>query len=94
MAVLANISGAAAELLMEAHVTGTRFGVELGGLFDKGTARELQAEGFGTVKMECETHGLITNVPTCVRECDASDLHWVFIINDAGTAWLDSAGKI
>jgi hypothetical protein len=92
MGTLANITGAAAELLMEAHITGTRFGVELGGLFDKATARELEAEGFGTVHLECETHGQVVD-SRCARDCD-TNAYQVFVINDAGTAWLDDSGKI
>ncbi len=93
MGTLANITGAAAELLMEAHtVEESRpgLGVELGGLFDKGTARELEEEGFGDVRRECETHGV--GRPACILGCP--DTYRVFIINDAGTAWLDDSGKI
>lgn len=92
--ILAQITDAAAELLLEAHVAGTRFGVELGGLFDKETARELEAEGFGRVMPECETHGFITLAcgPGGV-DCP-DDWTWVFIINDAGEEWLEDAGRI
>lgn len=89
--VLAQISDAAAELLLEAHIVGERLGVELGGLFDKGTARELVAEGFGAMYLECETHGIV-NVP-CDMDCEA-DAYRVFVINDAGEGWLEDAGRI
>jgi len=91
MAVLAQITDAAAELLAEAHVVGERFGVELGRLFDKGTARELENEGFGAVHLECETHGRIRFGACTIA---SHDVYQVFVINDAGTAWLEDAGKI
>jgi hypothetical protein len=88
--ILAQISDAAAELLLEARVTGTRFGVELGGTFDKATARELEDEDLGSVKIECETHGF-----ACPPQDDCwADTVLVFVINDAGEEWLDDAGKI
>lgn len=91
---LAQITDAAAELLLEAHVTGTRFGVELGGLFDKATARELEDEGLGRVVLECETHGRCSLRPDYCRDCNRSDLYQVFVINDAGEEWLEDAGRI
>lgn len=90
MTILAQITTAAAELLLEAHIIGTRFGVELGGLFDKGTARELVEEGFGEVRDECEAHGWGCPPGDDCRD----DMHQVFVINDAGTEWLEDAGKI
>lgn len=93
--ILAQITDAAAELLLEAHVTGNRFGVELGGLFDKETARELEAERFGTVRLECETHGhAASNSSICRSTCDDSDLYPVFVVNDAGEEWLEDTGRI
>lgn len=92
--MLAQITGAAAELLLEAHVTGTRFGVELGGLFDKGTARELEAEGLGAVHLECETHGMNASQIGRLVRCRMADLTSVFVINDAGEEWLEDAGRI
>ncbi len=92
MTVLAQITDAAAELLMEAYTTGTRFGVELGGLFDKETARELEIEELGTVHVECEVHGIGGRLICHDMDCSA-DLYQVFIINDAGEAWLADAGK-
>ncbi len=86
--VLAQITDAAAELLMEAHTVGTRFGVELGGLFAKATARELVAEEFGAMYLECEQHGTAGT-----HDCEY-DRYWVFIINDAGEEWLEDAGRI
>lgn len=90
--ILAQITDAAAELLLEARITGRRFGVELGGLFDKATARELEEEGFGTVHWECETHGMSRH--RCQAYCNPADLYQVFVINDAGEGWLDDAGRI
>ena len=90
---LARITGAAAELLLEAHTVGTRFGVELGGLFDKETARECEEGEFGTVHLECGMHGGVNIARECRFECEP-DLYQVFLINDAGTAWLEDAGKI
>ncbi len=83
MAVLANITGAAAELLLEAYLMTPRFGVELGGMFDLGTARELENEDFGEVREECETHGF-GNRTYADCECPASETHQVFIINEPG----------
>lgn len=90
--ILAQITDAAAELLLEAHITGQRFGVELGGLFDKKTARELEIEGLGRVHLECEAHGMIA---ICVcRDEYPENLYQVFVINDAGEEWLEDAGRI
>lgn len=93
MAILANITGAAADLLTEALVM-DRYGVELGGIWDTGVARELEAEGLGTVKLECETHGhAAASSAICRDRCDAADLHSVFVIGQAGVNWLVDAGR-
>lgn len=90
---LANITGAAAELLLEAHTMSARhpIGVEFGGLFAKEAARELEDEGMGTVHLECEVHGQVR----CPAPDDCTaEVYSVFLISDAGTAWLENAGKI
>jgi len=89
-APLAQITDAAAELLTEAYLMTPRFGVELGGIFDSETARELVEERMGDVQTDCETHGF-----ACPPGDDCSaDMVQVFKINDAGEAWLEDAGKI
>lgn len=90
MTILANITGAAAELLMSAYENG-EIGTELGGFFTLDVATELEAEGFGDVATECERHG---QVRCPVSDDCTAEVYPVFLINDAGTAWLDDAGKI
>lgn len=87
--VLAQISDAAAELLVEAHDMG-HLGQPCSPHFVREAARELQAEGFGRIVMECQQHGL-WDCPGW-HACSAEVIH-VFLINDAGAAWLADSGR-
>lgn len=81
MSILANLTPAEAELLVEAHES-RGFGVELGGTFDHAEALSLEIEGLGHARLEWIGEG-----------ADAVRVS-VFRINDAGAEWLDNAGKL
>lgn len=88
--VLAQISDAAAELLAEARDMGS-LGAEFGGVFMRGIARELVDEGLGEIAFTCEHHGM--NVSSCLVNCHPGDVSPLFLINDAGEAWLADSGR-